>query len=165
MTLATKPWPPAVFSPDERYRYLLSRRVGMWPGACLFIMLNPSTADILNDDPTIRRCIRFCQRWGYGTLLVANLFALRGTNPNILRTVDDPVGENNMATIRAVAKEVDKVVVAYGVQGAYLDQDKAVLAMLEDIDLYCLGTTDGGYPRHPLYVRHDQELELLRGKN
>ncbi len=162
--MTTTAWPPAVFSPDEDYRYLLSRQVSMWGGVLLFIMLNPSKASYLLNDPTIRRCIAYAQRWGYGTLLVCNLFALRGTNPNILKEVEDPVGVNNLATILETASKADRTVVAWGTHGSYLDQAALVTAALRhaEIELYCLGLTQDGFPRHPLYVPGNQELEVYQ---
>ena len=71
----------AIFSPDRRYRYLLRRRVGLNDRICLFVCLNPSTATEILDDPTIRRCRSFAAGWDYGILELANIFALRSTNP------------------------------------------------------------------------------------
>ncbi|MCH7984950.1 MAG: DUF1643 domain-containing protein, partial [Chloroflexi bacterium] len=45
----------ARFSGCHRYRYVLTREFG-GDSTCLFIMLNPSSADADQDDPTIRRC-------------------------------------------------------------------------------------------------------------
>ena len=78
-------------SDDRRYRYELSR---IWDAALppvLFVGMNPSTADEEQDDPTIRRCIRFARDWGYGGLLMGNLYALRATDPQELtRAVEPP---------------------------------------------------------------------------
>ena len=75
----------AVISQDERHRYSLTRRWGNGPRVCCWIMLNPSTADATTDDPTIRRCVRFTQAWGYDALTVVNLYAWRATDPADLR--------------------------------------------------------------------------------
>ena len=75
----------AVISQDERHRYSLTRRCGNGPRVCCWIMLNPSTADATTDDPTIRRCVRFTQAWGYNALTVVNLYAWRATDPADLR--------------------------------------------------------------------------------
>ena len=95
----------AAFSPDRRYRYTLRRQ---WDDAlpyCLFVMLNPSTADATQDDPTIRRCIGFTKAWGFGGLLVGNLFALRSTDPAALYHADDPVGPENDSCLRTLRDE------------------------------------------------------------
>ena len=89
----------AVVSPCERYRYVLRRVFGSGP-AVMFVGLNPSTADEHRDDPTIRRCIGFAKRWGYGTVVVTNLYAWRATQPRDLRqaacAVGEPAGESNV---------------------------------------------------------------------
>src|SRR5262245_34051042 len=88
----------ARFSRDRRYRYSLSRRFGDGPTS-VFIMLNPSTADAERDDPTIRKCVGFCRRWGVGELHVVNLFAFRAVSPFDMKKADDPVGPRNRRAI------------------------------------------------------------------
>jgi hypothetical protein len=129
----------ATFSPCRTYRYALTR---VWaPGRPLaaFIMLNPSTADALDDDATIRRVSGFARSWTAGGILVLNLFALRATDPRQLRQHPDPVGP---------------VVCAWGVHGVLADRDQRVLELLRArcVRPLCLGTTKDGHPRHPLYV-------------
>lgn len=163
----------ATLSEDGRYRYLLTRT---WPqpldgdpyvSRILFVMLNPSTADARFDDPTIRRCVGFAQRWGYTDLTVANLYAYRATSPNDLWRADDPVGPLNNGYLRRAAREAGLIVCAWGVHGLRDGRGAAVLRMLRDEPrrhpghLYCLGLTSGGEPRHPLYVRGDTELVPL----
>jgi hypothetical protein len=148
----------AVLSDCGKYRYSLEREWMTGGGTCLFVMLNPSTADATEDDPTIRRCIGFAQRWGYQRLTVGNLFAYRATDPRELREVDDPGGPENPTHLGLLAREADRVVAAWGafpVTGA-----KWVDVVLSEVGgpLYCLGTTANGSPRHPLYVKSDTEL-------
>jgi hypothetical protein len=82
----------------DRYRYTLVRR---WSARLLeeprivWVMLNPSTADGTEDDPTLRKVVGFSKRWGYGSALVVNLAALRATDPRELRAAEDPVGIEN----------------------------------------------------------------------
>ena len=115
-------------------------------------MLNPSTADAVRDDPTIRRCIGFARAWGYRRLVVTNIFALRATLPSALRGAADPVGPRNDRYILRAARDADRVVCAWGVHGALGNREAEVLALLRDLALENLGLTQGGYPRHPLYV-------------
>ena len=82
----------AEFSKDRKYRYRLWREWNKTKPAVLFVMLNPSTADELVLDSTVSRCLSFAKEWGYGRLEVANLFALRATDPKELNKVEDPVG-------------------------------------------------------------------------
>jgi hypothetical protein len=151
----------AVFSPDRTYRYSLTRRWDNTAPLACFIMVNPSTADALTDDPTIRRCCSFARSWGAGGLLVVNLFALRATNPDELRRHPDPVGPDNDYAIRYLLsanpyRPPGWVVAAWGVHGLLDGRDEQVFALVADTPaagLQCLGTTRDGQPRHPLYVR------------
>jgi hypothetical protein len=146
----------AVISACGRYRYLLTRRVGPGMRTATFVMLNPSTADAANDDPTIRRCIGFARRWGCGRLVVLNLFAVRATAPADMKRVADPVGPENEAWFdRTLADRGDgPVVCAWGVHGRHRGQDGVVLGWLDGLGIspLCLGSTRGGHPRHPLYL-------------
>ena len=134
------------------YRYLLWRTWDYRLPRVLFIMLNPSTADATQNDPTLRRCIGFAQSWAYGSLEVANLYAFRSTDPAMLYQVADPVGpENNTYTQQAIAR-ASTIICAWGVHKHIANRDIEALHMLEGKDVYCLGRTKEGLPRHPLYV-------------
>lgn len=148
----------AHFSPCERFRYTLFREWSASP-SCLFLMLNPSTADAEQDDPTIRRCIGYAKAWGFGGLTVANLFALRSTDPAALYVAADPIGPDNDVTIDRLAREAGAVICAWGTHGARLDRGKHVGRRLTDagVRLECLGTTRDGNPRHPLYLPRTAE--------
>lgn len=139
----------ADLSPDGRYRYRLSRTWGPAP-LVTFVMLNPSTADGSTDDPTIRRCAGFARSWGYGGLVVANLYAYRATRPADLWQADDPVGPANDEHLRAVFASSGLVVAAWGAH-ARPDRVDEVLSFAPP--LVALALTKAGHPRHPLYVR------------
>jgi hypothetical protein len=115
-------------------------------------MLNPSTATEDTDDPTIRRCLRFSIGWGYGRLIVVNLFALRATNPAALARHIDPIGVDNDQAILRAARSAGTVVCAWGAHPCAVARARTVAALLRGVDLHCLGTTTHGQPRHPLYV-------------
>ncbi len=151
---------PAVFSADRVYRYVLRRAVGLNPGRCLFIMLNPSTADESVNDPTVTRCIGFAQRWGYGILEVANIFALRSTDPRVLYIAPEPVGKLNDLWIMTLALQADRVVAGWGNHGKWKGRGAEVLGYLQDagVKVKALGHTKNGEPKHPLYILHDAEL-------
>ena len=136
----------------NRYRYSLSRTWNPSLPSIAWVMLNPSTADETHDDPTIRRCVDFSRRWGYGSMEVANLFGLRATSPRELRASIDPVGPRNDNHILAAAGRADSVVVAWGVHGVLLSRDRAVIDLLYPRRLLSLGATLAGQPRHPLYL-------------
>lgn len=151
----------AEISSCGEYRYALWRwddSLLAGDGTLLFVMLNPSTADGLADDPTIRRCRGFAQRLGYGTLAVANLYAFRATAPADLHKAADPVGPENDEWVEKLADEADRVIVAWGADvGPIADRAERVLPQLGDVD--ALGLTASGQPRHPLYLRADAEPE------
>ncbi len=143
----------ATFSSCRRYRYSLERRWDKGLPTVMFIGLNPSTADETVDDPTIRRCIGFAINWGYGSLIMTNLFGLRSTDPRGLLNVKDPIGRCNDMWLDRAYSTSDLVVAAWGAKGHLFERDLQVSKRLED--LHCLGTTKGGHPKHPLYLRSD----------
>ncbi len=134
------------------YRYLLTRTWDQEKPSCLFIMLNPSTADADVDDPTIRRCVGFARAWGCGELRVVNLYALRATDPSTLRLHDDPVGPLNDYVIAKEANRAERVICAWGVQG--LNRSIPVLRLLRGANAkpMVLRLTKLGHPAHPLYL-------------
>lgn len=156
----------ARISADGIYRYLLWRECGVNPDpeTCLFIMLNPSTADGDADDPTIRRCVGFANYFGCDRLEVVNLFAYRATKPadllNYPKSGGDPVGFENQANLTDSANRARLIICAWGAHGGFIGQDETVLGWLQDVGkpLYALGLTKGGHPRHPLYVPASTQL-------
>lgn len=145
----------AVLSGCGKYRYRLER---VWDDSLnkvCFVMLNPSTADASEDDPTIRRCINFAKSWGYGGIVVVNLFAIRGTNPKVIKEVADPIGALNTHHIVNAAWDCDQVIAAWGAHGSHAGQDKAVLRMLFERPVFAIKLTAAGHPGHPLYVKGD----------
>lgn len=150
----------ATFSADKTYRYRLSRTWGSSGTHATWIMLNPSTADALEDDPTIRRCIAFTKAWGLDGLIVVNLFALRATDPRELRAAADPAGPANDQFIADAVHPWSVVVAAWGANALAEKRTDEVMAIVaaKAGGASCLGVTKAGYPRHPLYVRGDAEL-------
>jgi hypothetical protein len=156
----------AVLSECGTYRYLLERE---WSdGPCVaWLMCNPSTADAEVDDPTIRRCIGFAKRWGYGRLVVVNLFALRATDPRALAKNTDPVGVlNDYWTIHAM-RSARECVCAWGCQ-QHLTTPKlrerpamATTLVRMHTTATCLGYRKDGAPRHPLMLAYDTPREVF----
>lgn len=142
----------AVISPDGRFRYRLWRHWG--PSEVVtWIMLNPSTADALVDDPTIRACCAYASSWGFGGIEVVNLFALRTPHPKVLRAATgDRVGPENDHTIRCAVRRAHTVIAAWGNDGALDGRDAVVreLVVREGGSLHVLGLTKWGHPKHPL---------------
>lgn len=147
----------AVFSPDEVYRYLLTRTWDDAGPVVTWAMLNPSKATETASDPTITRCIRFSRSWGYGGLAVVNLYGLRSTDPAVLAGHPDPVGPDNDRMISLACEQSALVVAAWGTGFLQPDRIAAVAAIIaaSGRTLRCLKVTKGGHPWHPLYVRGD----------
>lgn len=140
-----------------RYRYSLWRGWGeKRSGYVAFVGLNPSTADAIEDDPTIRRCMGFAARWGYSSMCMINLFAFRATKPADLKKAIDPIGSDNDEFVRKLAGKAGLVVSRWGNQGALLARHLEVGKILGETQ--CLGTTARGHPRHPLYVPYSAKL-------
>jgi hypothetical protein len=144
----------ATFSPCRRWRYLLWRRWDAAKPAANFLMLNPSTADELKLDPTCARARDYAERWGYGALVVTNVFAFRNTDPARMKAAKDPVGPGNDAAIVRAAREAAIVVCAWGNHGGFLGRSTQVLEKLKanGIRLHALRVNAGGEPAHPLYL-------------
>lgn len=156
------------------HRYVLHRDCSPLTGVdrLVWVMLNPSTADDTVDDPTIRRVIGFTDREGCAALDVVNLWAMRATDPKALRaaldaggSVDDSARQES-AWVRSIAP-ARTVVAAWGAfdhpaMAARIDHVLGI-AKRFGTPVVCLGTTKGGAPRHPLYVRSDQPFEPWLG--
>ena len=140
----------AYFSKDRIYRYALWRTWNHNLPKVLFIGLNPSTADEIKDDPTIRRCMRYADNWGYGGYIMGNIFAYRSTDPHKLKTIEDPIGHNNNYWLIKLHQEASLTIGAWGNHGKLLNRGKDVNNLIDN--LYCLKITKEGYPSHPLYL-------------
>lgn len=152
----------AVYSDCEKYRYSLTRTWDIGGQKALFIMLNPSTATEVQNDPTVERCERRSRTLGFGAFQVTNIFAWRDTDPKNMRAAKEPVGEHNDATILNGCDWADQVICAWGSHGEHLDRGRIMEALLRKIDmpLYQLGITKAGHPKHPLYISYAQQPEL-----
>jgi hypothetical protein len=143
----------AVISPCKQYRYELRRVWDESKPLVLFVCLNPSTADAEVEDNTSRVCINYAKRWGYGGLLIGNLFAYRSPDQSVLYKVADPIGPKNDIWLRQLQSQSDLVVCAWSDSGAFMERDKQVLSFLKAP--HCLTKLKSGRPGHPLYKRAD----------
>jgi hypothetical protein len=152
----------AELSLDNLYRYRLWRVWGDGDRRCVFVGVNPSTADATKDDPTIRKCVGFAKRWGFGALDMVNLFAFRSTDQRVLCDLKDPVGPENADSLREVLDLASRVVWAWG-SGKTPGVRRLIDAELERSSWYTmpngceagtLGRTKDGYPRHPLMLSY-----------
>jgi len=145
----TKMQKSAIISDCKKYRYELRRTWDPIKPRVLFICLNPSTADCELEDNTSRVCINYAKRWGYGGLVIANLFAFRSTDNSKLYLVNDPVGSENDKHIKRLSDEAVETICAWGNEGGYKDRDVKVLSYLKNPK--CLVKLKSGRPGHPLY--------------
>lgn len=157
------------------YRYDLTRVWDENKEFCVFIGLNPSTADAEQDDPTIRRCIRFAQDWGFGTLVMLNIFPYRSTDPKALKGLslaelygDDlpRYGRKNHEAIINATADAGKIIAAWGTNPRAKSAERSLFAVMREARVCrrfeCLGLTADGSPRHPLYVAAHFEPVLFQ---
>jgi hypothetical protein len=152
----------AIYSPCAHYRYELTRVWDVAGQKALFVMLNPSTATEIQNDPTVERCERRARALGFGAFRVTNIFAWRATDPKVMRAQADPVGPGNDAAIAAGADWADRIICAWGSNGVHLARGAAVAHLLRGtgLPLWHLGLTKAGAPKHPLYIGYDRQPEL-----
>lgn len=167
----------AVLSDDHRYRYRLTRVLDPsrenWRDEfhlIVWLLLNPSKADAVRNDPTVRKMMGFSRQWGFRVMEVFNMFAWRSQNPLDLWTVSDPVGPENDAYLKTIPYNVT-VVPAWGDSGLprgrwaecaprYLQRESAVKKILSARRAMCLGRTQAGSPRHPVRLAYATPLEV-----
>jgi hypothetical protein len=144
----------AIYSDCENYRYSLTRIWDDTAPRVLFVMLNPSTATEVQNDPTVERCERRARTLGYGSFCVCNIFAYRATDPKKMRAQTDPVGPENDKAISDAAAWANDIVCAWGTHGAHMDRGPSVERMLrsQPKPLTHLGLSIAGHPKHPLYI-------------
>jgi hypothetical protein len=152
----------AVYSACEAFRYSLTRVWRPSGRKALFVMLNPSTATEVQNDPTVERCERRARALGFGAFRVTNIFAYRATDPKVMRAQVDPVGPLNDQAIAEGAAWADQVMCGWGAHGAHLARGDAVTSLLRGtgLPLYHLGLTLAGAPKHPLYIGYQVQPEL-----
>lgn len=156
----------ATMSECGKYRYRLWRDWDRTREHVLWVMLNPSTAHATKDDHTIRKCVGFTKRWGYGRIEVVNLFAFRATDPRELLAVEDPVGPRNSWELEeAFCNEPALIVAAWGQHGARHSQSTNIWSRLVILGAMCLGMTKSWQlppqPLHPLRVPYSTKLVRL----
>ena len=148
----------ADFSPCDNYRYRLWRRWGEGRSVA-FIMLNPSTADAIHNDPTIERCHRRAVDMGFSAIEVVNIFAYRATDPKELMKYARPIGPDNDAMLIDAARNADLVICAWGGHGNHMGRHDAVRQLLRKhaITPHILSLTAKGLPGHPLYLPYTRQ--------
>lgn len=143
----------AIFSNCYNYRYSLSRLWDNNKETCLFIGLNPSTADACQDDPTIKKLIAYASQWNLGGFQICNLFALRTPNPDYLLKSKVPIGDLNQHYLEAAISNSSTQILMWGNHGNYHPQLENLVSTLESP--LCFGLNKNGTPKHPLYLSKD----------
>jgi hypothetical protein len=155
----------ATFSPCKKYRYTLWREwqtLSPERTTVLFVMLNPSTADENVLDPTVRRCLGYAMQWGFNRMEIANIFALRSTDPRELYKCDEPIGDENNDYIRKLAGGAGLVIAAWGTHGKYRNRGDEVTKLLQEVSKpHYLKRAKGGAPCHPLYLKADLKPQVI----
>ena len=144
----------AVYSDCQNFRYSLTRVWQDQGRRALFVMLNPSTATEIQNDPTVERCERRARALGFGSFSVTNIFAYRATDPKVMRTRADPVGPENDRAIVGAVDGADQIICAWGSHGMHMGRGVEVAGLLQAArkPLFHLGLTQSGQPKHPLYI-------------
>lgn len=148
----------AVLSDDKEYRYQLWRTWDENKPVAGFVMVNPSKADATEDDRTITRCVKYANGMGFGKLVVANLFAVRSSDPSIIEEHPNPGGPENDEHLKAVCEGAERVFAGWGTPGGQYERAREVTKLL-DKTLYALETTKQGHPRHPSRTPYDITVE------
>lgn len=154
---------------DGQYRYRLWRVWNADKDRLGWVMLNPSTADHAQDDPTIRKCLGFARRWGFGSIEVVNLYALRATQPRVVSAAIKEhgqlhaIGPDNEEQILEACGRCKTMIAAWGAAPFAGVRAKAVASLLRSRhpNVLCLGLTEGRQPRHPLYISYDTGPEVF----
>lgn len=152
----------AVYSDCETYRYSLTREWDPSGERLVYVMLNPSKATEVDNDPTVERCERRARALGFGAFRVVNIFAIRETDPRRMRQASDPVGPDNDQILTAAVRWSHQVIAAWGTHGAHQQRGASVMAILQQLGAptYHLGLSKHGHPKHPLYIPYTQSPTL-----
>lgn len=142
----------AVLSSCETYRYQLWRIWDDTKPKVMFLMLNPSTADANKDDATIRKCMRYSIKWNYGGFYVGNLYGYRATDRSVIKSVDNPIGDENQNHLLELSKKCDKIVCAWGNEEG---RPERIFSILDNLYYLKLNKDREQSPAHPLYLKGD----------
>lgn len=97
----------AIFDETLNHRLKITCK---WDGElprCLYIMLNPSNADLKECDPTLDKCIKIASNNGFGSLAVVNLFSLRTHDPSILLESTVKTLPENLENVKLAIDDAD----------------------------------------------------------
>lgn len=152
----------AELSEDKRYRYKLTRIWDKSKKMVCFVGLNPSTADEAENDPTVWKLVRSADSWGYGGIVIVNLFAVRTPSPQQMLREEEPIGVKNDETLRAAADNAayDKVIAVWGDDGGHKNRGSEVKKLFRQ--LWMLEVSQSGNPRHPRFLPRDVRPKIWK---
>lgn len=162
----------ATFSVCRRYRYRLWRSWGDRENRVVFVGINPSSANEVDNDHTITKCLGFGGLWGFGAIDMVNPFAFVSTDQRGLLDATDPIGPENDRLLADVFAGATRVVWAWG-QGKTVAVRKLLKDRLDSASWRALvagircetgtfGITDEGYPRHPLMLPYTTGFQVSK---
>jgi len=156
----------AVFSEGRMYRYRLDRILPRKIGRTVaFIGINPSKANEVDNDATLRKLMTFAYQFGAARFTVRNVFAYCATDVNELAMASDPSGPYNRKVLDQIYRDADLVILMWGSRMKVPERLRTAIAvermMLNDHNrpLKCFGLTKLGDPRHPLMLPYSTPLE------
>lgn len=160
----------AGISSNKKYRWWLFRCWAAEKPLVIWIMMNPSTADHTKNDPTIGKVIRYSKKWGYGAVLVLNIYAFRTSRPeNLPRVMSEAVGKSNDWWIRTIfafaARKKIPVVCAWGVKHKERGAKVRVIADEAGLRLMCLELALNAEPKHPRFLSEDLRPRRMKPIN
>ncbi|CCC39450.1 DUF1643 domain-containing protein [Haloquadratum walsbyi] len=148
----------AILSEDNEYRYRLDRTWDSKAPTMAFVLVNPSQADAEKDDRTTTRCMTYANGMGFGRVIIGNLFAIRSTDPTVIKSHPAPVGPRNDQYLRDICHESDRIVAGWGIHGTIDGRGHEITAAL-DVNWYAITTTIDGHPAHPSRTPYDTTLQ------
>lgn len=163
----------AVISPCGLYRFRLDRTVGMVGPVYAFFGINPSTADAVVPDPTVRKWTGFTKVWGGSRFIAGNVWPLRSKDVSALAEAQrwQHIDRENWTHLRQIVAEADYLVPCWG------SRDKVPRSMHNELDrllawlltegeatgkpVMTFGLTKTGDPGHPLMLGYSTPLVPL----
>lgn len=150
-----------IFDESKQHRLKFSCKWDDNLPKCLYIMLNPSTADLEQSDPTIDKCIKIAKHNNYGSITIVNLFSLRTPKPEELLDAEIRTIPKNLEIIKEAIDETDRIVAAWGEKGTWFNANYPILKYMQDSGkkLYYLESNRYGWPKHPLFLKLDSVMK------
>lgn len=153
----------AILNEERTHRYKLWRRWDSSKGMILFIGLNPSRGDETYNDPTIIRCCKFAQDWGYGGIYFGNLYSFRTPLPSeLIKNIETAKNADTDRHLIHMINDAKIVVAAWGRWSFIEDRSDQVLSIIPEP--FCMGTNQDGSPKHPLYLSKSTTIKAYDPK-